>query len=279
MTLTEALDWARTELAATTETPALDAEVLLTHVSQRQRSYLRAWPEHRLSSDQTETFRQLVIRRREGVPIAYLTGEREFWSRSFKVSPGVLIPRPETELLIELALERVPKNRHVKILDLGTGSGIIAITVALERPEAFITAIDASPLALGIAQENITRLGANRVRLLAGDWFHPLPSGEQYDLILSNPPYIAENDPHLSQHGLPYEPTLALTAGPDGLDALRIITDRARNHLKPGGTLLFEHGFDQAQATYSLLDTKGYHQITQHQDLQGHYRATMARYG
>ena len=278
-TLAAALAFGNHRLRETSETAALDAEVLLMHVVGCDRAHLRAWPEKPLTAAQTSHYAALIERRREGWPIAYLTGEREFWSRSFKVAPGVLIPRPETELLIELALAALPADRPADALDLGTGSGIIAITLAAERPRTQVVAVDISPEALAIAQDNAERLGARNLRLLQGNWLAPLPPNERYDLIVSNPPYIAEDDPHLRQGDLRHEPGLALASGADGLTALRRIIAEARDFLKPGGTLLLEHGYDQADAIGALLRDTGYGEITHHRDLQGHCRATMARYG
>ena len=278
-TLAAALAFGNHRLRETSDTAALDAEVLLMHVLDCDRAHLRAWPEKPLTPAQASDYAALIERRREGWPIAYLTGEREFWSRPFRAAPGVLIPRPETELLIELALAALPADRPADVLDLGTGSGIIAITLAAERPQTRVVAVDVCPEALAIAQANAERLGANNLRLLQGDWLTPLPPNERYDLIVSNPPYIAENDPHLRRGDLRHEPGLALASGADGLTALRRIIAEARVFLKPGGALLLEHGYDQADAIGALLRASGYGEITHHRDLQGHRRATMARYG
>jgi len=276
--LADALTRATAELAGSSDTAALDAEVLLTHLIGRDRAFLRAWPEQPLNPEQSDAYQKLVSLRREGWPIAYLTGEREFWSRSFKVAPGVLIPRPATELLIEIALDQLPVRGRVDVLDLGTGSGIIAITLAVERPNASVTAIDSSRKALQIAESNAFRLGIKNLRLTEGNWCEPLSRDERFHLIVSNPPYIAEGDPHLAQGDLRYEPAAALASGPEGLDALRAIVSAARLHLEPGGVLLLEHGYDQTDVLATLLSTQGYRHITHHRDLQGHRRATMARY-
>ena len=278
-TFAGALAAGRHRLGETSPSPALDAEVLLMHVLGCDRARLRAWPEKPLTPAQGSEFHDLIERRRQGWPIAYLTGEREFWSRPFQVAPGVLIPRPETELLIELALDAVPADQPADLLDLGTGSGILAITLAVERPRARVAAVDASAEALAIAQANATRHAALNLRFFQGDWLAPLPPTERFDLIVSNPPYIAEDDPHLRQGDLRHEPGLALASGPDGLTALRRIIAESRAFLKPGGELLLEHGYDQADAITALLRGSGYGEITHHRDLQGHRRATMARYG
>lgn len=274
-----ALKAAAERLEGLSETPRLDAEVLLMQVLGQGRAYLRTWPERLLTDAQAASFHELTERRADGAPIAYLVGEKEFWSRMFTVRPGALIPRPETELLVELALNFMPIDQPAAALDLGTGTGAIAVTLAAERPEAHITAIDLSPTALDIARENALRQGiGERVRCLLGDWFAPLPAGERYDLIVSNPPYIAEDDPHLGQGDLRHEPKLALASGPKGLDALTAIADTARAWLKPGGRLLLEHGYDQAPDLAALLAGFGYLDIAQHHDLQGHTRATTARW-
>ena len=278
-TLGAALAWGRTQLNGAAETNNLDAEVLLLHLLDLERTTLRAWPERRITTDQAMQYKLLIGQRREGWPVAYLTGQREFWSRSFRVGPGVLIPRPETELLIELVLERLPADTHASLLDLGTGSGIIALTLAAERPGCSITATDASADALAITQENARRLGISQIRYLKGHWLDPLAADDRFDLIVSNPPYIAAADPHLAQGDLRYEPQQALASGSDGLDALREIIDRSLAHLHPGGWLILEHGYDQADAVTALLTKGGYRDISQYRDLQGHPRASVARYG
>jgi len=278
-TLGAALAWGRTQLNGAAETNILDAEVLLLHLLDLERTTLRAWPERRITTDQAIQYKLLIGQRREGRPVAYLTGQREFWSRSFRVGPGVLIPRPETELLIELVLERLPADTHASLLDLGTGSGIIALTLAAERPGCSITATDASNDALAITRENARRMGISQIRYLKGHWLDPLAADDRFDLIVSNPPYIAAADPHLAQGDLRFEPQQALASGSDGLDALREIIDRSPAHLHPGGWLILEHGYDQADALTAILTKGGYRDIGQYRDLQGHPRASVARYG
>lgn len=267
---------AAARLANLTDTPRLDAEVLLMHVLGRDRAYLRAWPERVLSPEQADRFHGLLERRAEGRPIAYLTGEREFWSRPFQVRPGVLIPRPETELLIELALGFIPADEPADLLDLGTGSGIIAVTLAAERPLASVIATDLCPEALTVAKENAERHGVANLRFGQGHWFEAVPDDLRFDLIASNPPYIAEEDPHLGRGDVRFEPRLALISGPQGLDALTLIAQGARRRLKPGGRLLLEHGYDQAEALAALLAELGYAEIAHHLDLPGHRRVTSA---
>jgi len=209
----------------------------------------------------------LLTRRLAGEPIAYLVGAREFYGRPFEVSPAVLIPRPDTELLVELALAHAPPGQAVEVLDLGTGSGCIAVTLALERPLAQVTALDRSPAALAVAQRNAARLDAH-VEFLSSDWFAAL-GGRRFDLIVCNPPYIAAGDPHLGRGDIRFEPLAALAAGGDGLDDLRRLTATAGAHLKPGGALLLEHGYNQADAVQALLQASGFQRPRSWTDLSG----------
>jgi len=209
----------------------------------------------------------LLTRRLAGEPIAYLVGAREFYGRPFEVSPAVLIPRPYTELLVELALAHAPPGQAVEVLDLGTGSGCIAVTLALERPLAQVTALDRSPAALAVAQRNAARLDAH-VEFLSSDWFAAL-GGRRFDLIVGNPPYIAAGDPHLGRGDIRFEPLAALAAGGDGLDDLRRLTATAGAHLKPGGALLLEHGYNQADAVQALLQASGFQRPRSWTDLSG----------
>jgi len=229
----------------------LDARVLAAHVLGVDAAWLIAHDTDLLSAQQIDAYQTLLARRLNGSPIAYLIGSREFFGRPFRVSPDVLIPRPDTERLIELALEQIPPDQAVDVLDLGTGSGCIAITLARERPLAHVTAVDSSPAALAIAQRNAASLDVC-VEFLASDWFSAL-AGRRFDLVVSNPPYIAAADPHLAQGDVRFEPLSALAAGPDGLDDLRHLIAAVCAHLQPGGTLLLEHGYDQAEAVRTLL--------------------------
>lgn len=272
-----ALRDAAERLQAVSETARLEAEVLLGAITGKSRTHFFAWPDKALSCEEETGFHQLVQRRCQGTPIAYLTGTREFWSREFAVTPDVLIPRPETELLVELALERIPTDRAFRIADLGTGSGAIAVTLALERPMAQVTALDISPAAIAVARHNAERLGANNVRFLLSDWFAALSGEPRFDLIVSNPPYIAENDPHLSQGDVRFEPRTALSSGPDGLDAVRKISREAPRHLNQDGWLLFEHGFDQAETVAAVLSEQKFSGIQGVHDLQGHRRVTFGK--
>jgi release factor glutamine methyltransferase len=214
-----------------------------------------------------QAFAALAERRRQGAPIAYILGVREFYGLEFGVTPAVLIPRPETELLVELALERIPEAAAARVLDLGTGSGAIAVALAHERRQARVTAVDVDYAALTVARANAKRHGAS-VRFFCGDWFGALP-GESFDLIASNPPYVAAADPHLAMGDVRFEPQRALVGGADGLDCIRAIVARAGAHLRPGGWLLFEHGYDQAEACRALLLAQGYKEVQSWPDLAG----------
>lgn len=250
----------------------LDARVLAAHVLGVDAAWLIAHDTDPLPARHATAFQSLLARRLTGLPIAYLTGNREFYGRPFQVSPDVLIPRPDTELLVERALARIPPNQAIDVLDLGTGSGCIAITLALERPLARVTAVDRSPAALAIARRNAEFLNA-RVEFLASDWFSAL-CGRCFDLIVSNPPYIATEDPHLAQGDVRFEPLSALAAGADGLDDLRHLTAAACAHLQPGGALLLEHGYDQAEAVQALLRQNGIQSPQSWNDLAGVQRVS-----
>ena len=258
---------------------ARDAPLILAHVLNRPLAWIYTWPEHELGKHQIARYRELLQRRRAGEPLAYLTGEKEFWSLPLKVTPATLIPRPETELLVELALEFGDSTAPVpRVLDLGTGSGAIALALAHERPGWRITATDVSREALAVAEENARRLGLQGVRFLAGHWFDALAAGERFHLIASNPPYVAEGDPHLLESGLPHEPGSALIAGPEGLDDLRRIISGAPCHLEPGGWLLVEHGADQGRAVRELFRKSGFHEVVTRKDLGGRDRVTLGCY-
>jgi release factor glutamine methyltransferase len=263
-------------LAAVTEEPRLEAEILLVQVLGKSRTWLRAWPEKPVEAAQEQQYQALLARRLAGEPIAYILGAREFWSREFLVTPAVLIPRPDTELLVELALALLPQSQPARVADLGTGSGAIAVSIALERPQVQVIAADFSTEALAVARSNAQRLGAANVQCCLSDWLDGLPP-QPFDLILSNPPYIAENDPHLQQGDLRFEPASALVSGPDGLDDLRRIAAAARSRLLPGGWLLLEHGYDQAAAVRHCLHTLGYLKVASHRDLAGQERTTLGQ--
>lgn len=274
-TIAQLLKLGREILTPVTATASLDSELLLADALGRSRSHLYAWPQRPVAAHQCERFLQLLQRRRQGEPVAYLLGRREFWSRQFRVAPGVLIPRPETELLVEQALPRIPERDEWQIADLGTGSGAIAVTLGLERPAARIVATDISPQALALARTNAVSLGARNVTLVRSDWASALPQ-DRFDLIVSNPPYIAMDDPHL-QGEIRFEPATALVAGKDGLAAYRRLIPQAHACLKPKGWLLLEHGHTQAEAVARLLEQTGFTDIHCHHDLQGHPRVTQAQ--
>jgi release factor glutamine methyltransferase len=252
----------------------LEAELLLAHAMGASRARLYAWPEHEPDMTQRAAFARLVDARERGEPIAYLTGRREFWSLDLAVTPDVLIPRPETELLVELALERTPRDRAVRVADLGTGSGAIALALARERPLARVTATDASDAALDVARGNAERLSIGNVAFAAGDWYAAI-SGEHFDLIISNPPYIAAGDAHLAAGDLRFEPASALASGADGLDAIRSIVAGAPAHLADEGALLLEHGFDQSARVRALLEAAGFEDVASVCDNGGHERVTL----
>ena len=221
-----------------------------------------------LSEAQSERLAALAARRSAGEPVAYIVGAREFFSLEFKVTPAVLIPRPETEALVEFALERIAPRGVQSVLDLGTGSGCIAITIARHRPHARVVAVDRSPAALAIARENVQRHRVTNLEVTASDWFSAL-AGRKFDLIVANPPYVAASDPHLAQGDLRFEPPGALAAGPDGLDCVRLIIAAAPQYLSGGGWLAFEHGYDQAVRCRELLATAGFKEVFSRADLAG----------
>lgn len=254
----------------------LEATLLLCYLLDVPRSHLMAWPEKLLTPDQLRNYEALIRRRLAGEPIAHIIGEREFWSLSLRVTPDTLIPRPETELLVERALMHLAGTPAPRIADLGTGSGAIALALASELPDALIHATDRSGAALAVASKNAERLRLSGIRFYPGNWCQALPTGE-YDLILSNPPYIEAGDPHLNQGDLPYEPSSALVSGPDGLEDIRSIAAQAPKRLKPGGWLLLEHGNEQAPAVRRILQERGFIETESLNDLAGHPRVTEGR--
>lgn len=255
----------------------LDAEVLLAHVLDRPRSYLLAWPDEIPADTQSLAFRSLVDRRARGEPVAHLTGSREFWSLQLNVTPDTLIPRPETETLVAAALERLPTDRSLRIADLGTGCGAIALAIASERPHCHIIATDRSDSALETARLNAGQAGLDHIEFRQGDWCTALAT-ETFDLVVSNPPYIASGDAHLLQGDVRFEPRMALAAGPTGMDDIERIADCVRAHLAGNGTLLLEHGFRQGMAVRALLASLGYRDITTLNDLAGLERVTAGTY-
>lgn len=260
-------------LLAVSDTPRLDVEILLGYVLGKDRSFLYTWPERSLNTDQHQQFQALFTRRLNGEPVAHLTGQREFWSLSLKVSPVTLIPRPETELLVELALG-LGLGEKASVLDLGTGTGAIALALASEKQHWNIFAVDSSAAAVALAQENRQQLGFNHVHISQSDWFSNLAE-EQFDLIVSNPPYICAEDKHLRQGDVRFEPSSALVADESGLADIRAIVASAGSHLKPCGWLMLEHGYEQAGEVREEMSQAGYCKVTTYMDLAGLDRVTV----
>ena len=275
-TISQALTQARHQLQTSSPSPASDASILLCHVLDCASSHLIAWPDKQLSDDQSQNYNALIQQRSQGTPVAYITGEKEFWSLLLKVTPDVLIPRPETETLVEFALEALKDNPKAKIADLGTGSGAIACALASEKPGWQITATDASAAALAIAKQNAEKHQLHNIDFVQGRWLEALQRHD-YDMVISNPPYVASGDPHLGQGDVRFEPDDALSAGTQGMDDIEIIAREAADHLIPGGWLAVEHGYDQQQLVHDCFSRNGFIDITQQADLAGTVRITAAR--
>ncbi len=258
------------------DSPSLDAALLLCHVLQKPRSYLLTWPDKRLDADAISVFEVLLARRIAGEPIAYIIGEREFWSLPLKVAPSTLIPRPDTERLVELALDKAVLIDG-DILDLGTGTGAIALALASELPQRHVLGIDLRSEAVELAEDNRKRLQLSNVTFLQGSWFTPLANGIKFALIASNPPYIEEHDPHLQQGDVRFEPRSALVAGDNGLADIKHIATSAREYLLDRGWLLFEHGDQQGKAVRAILSELGYQQVVTEQDYAGNDRVTLGQ--
>jgi release factor glutamine methyltransferase len=271
-TISETVQNASRVLQRHSESPRLDAELLLAKVLELPRSALITRGDELLESDHELAYAKLIRERAGGTPVAYLTGTREFWSLPLHVSPAVLDPRPETECLVEHALAAMPRNEICAVLDLGTGSGAIALSVAHERPQWDVTAVDISAAALGVAAGNAESLGLEKIRWRLSDWFEALP-GERFHMIVANPPYIAATDPALE--ALTAEPALALVSGPTGLEALRTIIAAAPLYLQPRGLLALEHGMAQAGDVARLLQQHGFDSIRTHHDFSGRPRVTL----
>jgi release factor glutamine methyltransferase len=267
----------RTRLARVSDEAQREAEILLAAALRRTRSWLLAHPDERiLDCDATDRYEASVTRRARGEPMAYVLGEQEFWSLPLAVTPDVLIPRPDTERLVELALARLPAGSTNRVLDLGTGSGAVALALAHERPAARIVATDLAPAAIEVARANAARLRLANVEFRAGHWFKPV-AGERYALIVSNPPYIAHGDPRVERGVRLHEPHGALFAGADGLEALRVIASEAAAHLEAGGWLILEHGDLQGPAVRGLLLEARFREVETHRDLAGRDRCTGGR--
>lgn len=257
-------------------TPRLDAELLLAAALGKPRSYLRTWPEREPDADQLARFDGYLVRRRRGEPVAYILGHQGFWSLDLEVASHTLIPRPDTELLVESALELLPTT-PLAALDLGTGTGAIALALASERPAWQLTGVDRVSEAVALAERNRQRLQLGNAGFIQSHWFAAL-AGQRYGLILSNPPYIRADDRHLAEGDVRFEPSSALVSGADGLDDMRLIIAQAPDYLENGGWLLLEHGFDQAAAVRELLGARGYSQVHSRRDLGGHERISLGRF-
>jgi len=253
-----------------------EAQLLLQNILQVNRAWLFTHENDAMRPDIHAGFEVLLKRRLSGEPVAYILGRREFYGLEFTVTPDTLVPRPDTETLVEAALEKIPASQTCTMLDLGTGSGAIAIAIARHRPQAKVTAVDQSQKALAIAQGNAKRLEVANVQFVLSDWFTAL-SGQTFDVIVSNPPYIARHDPHLNQGDLRFEPTSALAAGEDGLDCIRQIINRAEEHLNPEGWLMFEHGYEQAEKVAQLLKSANFDSVRSVADLSGILRVTLGK--
>lgn len=276
-TIHQAIQDAQQLLKETGDAARLEAEILLACALECNRTTLRTWPERELSPDQQAAFQQLIQRRLKGEPIAYITGQRGFWDMTLQVSPDTLIPRPETELLVETALKKIPPDAQWHIADLGTGSGAIALAIARERPGCLITATDNSAAALTMAKANAQRLGINNIRFIEGHWFQPIEN-EQFEMIVSNPPYVHPADPHLQQGDLRFEPEEALASIPDGMKDIRIISNAARGHLVSPGWLILEHGYDQGPVIMKQLITLGYKEVSVLNDLSHNERLCIGKW-
>ncbi len=275
-TVASALEHAVCSLAATVPSAALDARVLLQFVTGLDHASVLRDPRRPLSPMEQQHFDEALARRRDGEPVAYITGEREFWSLPLRVTGDTLIPRPDTEVLVERALARIPEDAQWRIADLGTGSGAVALAIARERPRCRVIATDRSAEALAVARDNAERLHLRKLEFRPGSWFDVIAPGE-CQVVVSNPPYVPDGDPHLDSGDVHHEPRLALVGGSDGLDPIRLIIAGAAMALTPGSWLLLEHGFDQGEAVQDLLARAEFEMIETHRDLAGLERVTGAQ--
>jgi len=276
ITVSQLLNSLTTLLSEKLDTARLDVEVLICHALNWRRADLYSKGDEILSPESQENISAYINRRLKGEPIAYIVGHQEFWSMPLQVNASTLIPRPETEHLVEEALKKIPLDANYHIADLGTGTGAIALAIAKERPNCYVVAIDVSSEALAVARQNAKSLEIANVELLQSHWFEQL-ADKQFDLIVSNPPYIAENDPHLTQGDVVFEPDIALSSGLNGLEAIEQIILQGRQHLKDQGWLMLEHGYQQANAVRELFQRENYRNISTISDLAGHERITIAQ--
>jgi release factor glutamine methyltransferase len=277
LSYTALINDATKQLYDTTETPRIDSEVLMQHVLQKDIAWLIGYGDTVAPPDHIKAFYDLVAKRHSGQPIAYLIGRRDFWSLTLTVNENVLIPRPDTETLVEEALERLATDRPVDVLELGTGSGAIALSIAKERPLAKVIAIEYQSKALEVAKQNSDANNITNVEFRLSDWFAAIDQSEQFDLIASNPPYVEPNDPHLQQGDLRFEPITALAAAENGLADIRKIIESAPSHLKDNGWIIIEHGYNQSEEVAELLRENDFSQITLHKDINQLPRCTCAK--
>ena len=276
MNIQQAMQQAITQLAESSPSARLDAQVLLAFVLQCNSAHLLAWPEKNLNKEQQAYYLQLLQQRQTGIPVAHLTGLREFWSLNFSVNNSSLIPRPETETLVEYILTKFNREDDLTLLDMGTGSGIIAIAIASEKPDWQIVASDISLRALQLARQNSRFHQTDNITFINSNWFENITQND-FDIIVSNPPYIADNDPHLQQGDVRFEPKSALTSGTIGMDDIEHLCLHAAKHLKNAGWLIVEHGYDQKQVVADCFVKNGFTEIEQKQDLSGHTRMTAGK--
>ena len=292
MNIQQALQYAAQSFAETSSSANLDAQVLLSHILTCNSAHLIAWPEKELNEQQLEKFKHVIKQRQQGIPIAHLTGQREFWSLNFKVNDSTLIPRPETETLVEFILDTFGEKENLAILDMGTGTGTIAISLAKEKPNWKITASDISSAALTLAKENSEALNTKNIAFIQSDWFKNIKyrgaderqdespfdgspfDTAPFDIIVSNPPYIASDDPHLAEGDVRFEPETALISGITGMNDIKHLCSQAKNYLSPSGWLIVEHGYNQKTLAAECFARNGYKNISQRNDLAGHCRMT-----
>ncbi len=276
VSIQQQINWATGMLQAISSSPRLDSEILLAHCLDKNRSFLMTWPEYILQARQVECFADLVQRRLQLQPIAYLVGSREFYSIELKTTADTLVPRPETEMLVDKVLEIVGSLEQPRILELGTGTGAIALAIKRHKEDSQIVATDISLSALAIARDNAHTYNLE-VDFIQSDWFQSLDTLKTFDVVVSNPPYIAADDPYLKQGDLPAEPSQALCSGPSGLEALDPIIKGSQQYLRHSGWIVLEHGYQQGQAVRQLLDENGYAQVTLFQDFNSLDRMTVAQ--